>query len=198
MKLRKLISGIVVGALMAISLGTMALAAKSPATDTTPKDPTPAEYAAGVSGPVIKLDGVEVSLPATFTALPEATIASAKSAATQLVGAGATLLKAFECTPDPKFGTDYKESITVRFDCAAVKAGADITVLHQKADGSWEAIKPDSIEDGKLIATFPSLSPVAFAVKGTSDKTGTTAPVLPIVGALCIVGLAFCATKRFA
>jgi hypothetical protein len=75
---------------------------------------------------------------------------------------------------------------------------SDITVLHQKADGSWEAIKPDSIEDGKLIATFPSLSPVAFAVKGTSDKTGTTAPVLPIVGALCIVGLAFCATKRFA
>ena len=68
----------------------------------------------------------------------------------------------------------------ITLNVAGVKKGANIIILHQKADGTWERINPDAVGDGYVIATFKSLSNVAVielpAAKatgnGTSPKTG--------------------------
>ena len=156
-----------------------------------------AVYASNISGDVIKYDGVDVSSPAILKQLSDSTIASAKA-----LGTGG-ILKAVDCedsaNPNGK-GVLYQDTITVRFKSSAFKAGMKITVLHLP-DGSsnWEKITPDSVSDGECIVTFTSLSPVVFTAEGVSDKTGETAPVLPIAAAICLAGVVFFGTKiRFA
>ena len=135
--------------------------------------------------------------PADLKQLADSIIASAKA-----LGTGG-ILKAVDCedsaNPNGK-GVLYNDTITVRFRSSAFKAGMKITVLHQP-DGSsdWEKITPDSVSDGECVVTFTSLSPVVFTAEGVSDKTGETAPVLPIVAAICLAGVVFFGTKiRFA
>lgn len=184
MKLRKFITGLAVSALMVLTLGTTVFAAGSPststATKTTPAASEAAALASGVSGDVIKLDGVDVSLPLTVKALDDATIASAKKAAS------GTVLKAVDAVPTAD--AVYEETITCRFR-VPVKAGQKVTVLHL-AEGSttWETITPDEVGDGIVIATFTSLSPVAFVVEGVSDKTGSSLPAAGIAAAICLAG----------
>ena len=70
----------------------------------------------------------------------------------------------------------------ITFKIPAVKKGANIVLLHQKNDGTWERIKPDVVGDGYIVATFSSYSNV-FVLElpavtndgkatGTSPKTG--------------------------
>lgn len=211
MKLKKFVVGLVASALMIASMATTALAA-SPSTKTVTPTPTPkaststststkksaAEvYASNISGDIIKYDETDVSFPAILKPLSDATIASAKAQGT------GGILKAVDCedsqSPNGK-GTLYQNTITVRFRSSVFKAGMKITVLHQP-DGSsdWEKITPDSVSDGECIVTFTSLSPVVFTAEGVSDKTGETAPVLPIAAVICLAGVVFFGTKfRFA
>ena len=211
MKMKKFVVGLVASALMIASMATTALAA-SPSTKTVTPTPTPkaststststkksaAEvYASNISGDIIKYDETEVSFPAILKPLSDATIASAKAQGT------GGILKAVDCedsqSPNGK-GTLYQNTITVRFRSSVFKAGMKITVLHQP-DGSsdWEKITPDSVSDGECIVTFTSLSPVVFTAEGVSDKTGETAPVLPIAAVICLAGVVFFGTKfRFA
>ena len=209
MKMKKFVVGLVASALMIASMATTALAA-SPSTKTvtpTPKASTSTStstkksaaevYASNISGDIIKYDETEVSFPAILKPLSDATIASAKAQGT------GGILKAVDCedsqSPNGK-GTLYQNTITVRFRSSVFKAGMKITVLHQP-DGSsdWEKITPDSVSDGECIVTFTSLSPVVFTAEGVSDKTGETAPVLPIAAVICLAGVVFFGTKfRFA
>ena len=209
MKMKKFVVGIVASALMIASMETTALAA-SPSTKTvtpTPKASTSTStstkksaaevYASNISGDIIKYDETDVSFPAILKPLSDATIASAKAQGT------GGILKAVDCedsqSPNGK-GTLYQNTITVRFRSSVFKAGMKITVLHQP-DGSsdWEKITPDSVSDGECIVTFTSLSPVVFTAEGVSDKTGETAPVLPIAAVICLAGVVFFGTKfRFA
>lgn len=209
MKLKKFVVGLVASALMIASMATTALAA-SPSTKTvtpTPKASTSTStstkksaaevYASNISGDIIKYDETDVSFPAILKPLSDATIASAKAQGT------GGILKAVDCedsqSPNGK-GTLYQNTITVRFRSSVFKAGMKITVLHQP-DGSsdWEKITPDSVSDGECIVTFTSLSPVVFTAEGVSDKTGETAPVLPIAAVICLAGVVFFGTKfRFA
>ncbi len=211
MKMKKFVVGLVASALMIASMATTALAA-SPSTKTVTPTPTPkaststststkksaAEvYASNISGDIIKYDETDVSFPAILKPLSDATIASAKAQGT------GGILKAVDCedsqSPNGK-GTLYQNTITVRFRSSVFKAGMKITVLHQP-DGSsdWEKITPDSVSDGECIVTFTSLSPVVFTAEGVSDKTGETAPVLPIAAVICLAGVVFFGTKfRFA
>ena len=207
MKMKKFVVGLVASALMIASMATTALAA-SPSTKTVTPTPTPkaststststkksaAEvYASNISGDIIKYDETDVSFPAILKPLSDATIASAKAQGT------GGILKAVDCedsqSPNGK-GTLYQNTITVRFRSSVFKAGMKITVLHQP-DGSsdWEKITPDSVSDGECIVTFTSLSPVVFTAEGVSDKTGETAPVLPIAAAICLAGVVFFGTK---
>lgn len=228
MKMRKFVVGLVASALVVASMATTVFAAKSPSTDKVTPTPTvttapsksddsdkstspkksssskssstksnAAVFASNISGEVIKYDGVDVSSPAILKQLSDSIIASAKA-----LGTGG-ILKAVDCedsaNPNGK-GVLYQDTITVRFRSSAFKAGMKITVLHQP-DGSsdWEKITPDSVSDGECVVTFTSLSPVVFTAEGVSDKTGETAPVLPIAAAICLAGVVFFGTKiRFA
>ena len=78
--------------------------------------------------------------------------------------------------------TDEKAVKEAETRAAAVKKGANIVLLHQKNDGTWERIKPDVVGDGYIVATFSSYSNV-FVLElpavtndgkatGTSPKTG--------------------------
>ena len=223
MKLKKLVVGLVASALLVASMTTTAFAAKSPKTEDVTPTPTPAPssentstrdkssprtpsktdnvdaLASGISGEVIKYDGVDLAqiIPADLYKLSADTIAAARAQG------AANILKAVDAedssSKDGK-GDKYQNSITVRFKSSAFKAGMKITVFHL-ADGQtqFEKITPDSVTDGECIVTFTSLSPVIFATEGTSDKTGETAPILPIAAAICLAGIVFFGTKvRFA
>ena len=228
MKMRKFVVGLVASALVVASMATTVFAAKSPSTDNVTPTPTvttapsksddsdkstnpkksssskssstksnAAVFASNISGEVIKYDGVDVSSPAILKQLSDSIIASAKA-----LGTGG-ILKAVDCedsaNPNGK-GVLYQDTITVRFRSSAFKAGMKITVLHQP-DGSsdWEKITPDSVSDGECVVTFTSLSPVVFTAEGVSDKTGETAPILPIAAVICLAGVVFFGTKiRFA
>ena len=229
MKMKKFVVGLVASALVVASMATTVFAAKSPTTDNVTPTPTVAPstsggssssgsskssggssssssstksnaavFASNITGEVIKYDGVDIDVhPADLKQLADSIIASAKA-----LGTGG-ILKAVDCedsaNPNGK-GVLYNDTITVRFRSSAFKAGMKITVLHQP-DGSsdWEKITPDSVSDGECVVTFTSLSPVVFTAEGVSDKTGETAPVLPIAAAICLAGVVFFGTKiRFA
>ena len=224
MKMRKFVVGLVASALVVASMATTVFAAKSPTTDQVTPTPTVAPstsggssssgssqssggssssssssksnaavFASNISAEVIKYDGADTDVhAAVLKQLSDSVIASARA-----LGTGG-ILKAVDVKDSLK--DMYQSSITVRFKSSAFKAGMKITVLHQP-DGSsdWEKITPDSVSDGECVVTFTSLSPVVFTAEGVSDKTGETAPVLPIAAAICLAGVVFFGTKiRFA
>ena len=69
-------------------------------------------------------------------------------------------------------------------------------VLHKKADGTWEKVESEVV-DGKVKATFTSLSPVVFVTKadsegGDSPKTGDTTGALAITFVALLAGAGYC------
>ncbi len=218
MKMKKLVVGLVASAMLIASMATTAFAASSPTTNNTTPAPASssssssssssassssssssssksnaAVFASNISVEVIKLDGVDIEpYAASVKQLSDSTIADAKA-----LGTGG-ILKAGDIT-DPK-NSKYDNTITLKFKSSAFKAGMKITALHLPAGASaWEKITPDSVSDGECVVTFSSLSPVVFTAEGVSDKTGETAPVLPIAAMICLAGVVFFGTKiRFA
>lgn len=218
MKIKKLLVGVVASVLVVASVATTAFAAQSPSTDTV-VTPTPAPSTSGgssggsssrstakqtinpdvlasnLTGEVIKYDNVDID-PTHAAKLSILSVDTIKSALASMAKANALKAADVEDSEDHP----YNNSITIRFKSSAFKAGMKITVLHQP-DGSstWEKITPDSVSDGECVVTFTSLSPVVFATEGASDKTGETAPILPIVAAICLAGVVFFGAKyRFA
>ena len=211
MKIRKLIVGVVASVLVVASMATSAFAASSPSTDKvvtpTPKpssssssstktqDINPDVLASNISGDVIKYDGVDLdpTIPADLAKLTKDIIKSAQAAG------AANIIKAVDAEDSSNHngkGVNYKDTITVRFRSSAFKAGMKITVFHlPESTNTWEKITPDSVTDGECIVTFNDLSPVVFATAGTSDKTGETAPILPIAAAICLAGVLFFGMK---
>lgn len=121
-------------------------------------------------------------------------------------------------------GTDISSGIKLGIEIAGIKAGKTYVLLHLTKDGVWETIKPDSVVDGKVTATFKSLSPVvaseviilvgeetepeewleprhperaaaAAANPATSPKTAETLPVAGVMALICLAGAAVCANK---
>ena len=211
MKIKKLIVGVVASVLVVASMATSAFAASSPSTDKvvtpTPKpssssssstktqDINPDVLASNISGDVIKYDGVDLdpTIPADLAKLTKDIIKSAQAAG------AANIIKAVDAEDSSNHngkGVNYKDTITVRFHSSAFKAGMKITVFHlPEGTNTWEKITPDSVTDGECIVTFNDLSPVVFATAGTSDKTGETAPILPIAAAICLAGVLFFGMK---
>jgi len=213
MKIKKLLVGVVASVLVVASVATTAFAANSPSTDKIPT-PTPKQtssssgsgtkttptidpdvLASNISGDVIKYDGVDLdpTIPADLAKLTKDIIQGA-------INAGAkNIIKAVDAEDSSNHdgkGTNYQDTITVRFHSSAFKAGMKITVFHLPEDTKqWEKITPDSVTDGECIVTFNNLSPVIFATEGTSDKTGETSPILPIAAAICLAGVVFFGRK---
>ena len=88
--------------------------------------------------------------------------------------------------------------ISITFNVDGIVAGDNVYLLHGLKDGSWETIKPSKVEDGKVTATFTSLSPVAIVkatAASTSPKTAAPVVVAPVAALVCFAGAAVCARK---
>lgn len=186
---------VLLATVMVFAMGITAVAAPSATTVTADKTGATEEAASladgiSVSSKGIKINGVETDVTPVLKAVPAQTVESAKAAAKSLVSANASLLKLV----DVSLPVDF-ETATLTFDIPSVKAGQKVTVLHQQHDGTWEVIKDVEVGNGTVTATFTSLSPVAFVVEGTSDKTGTAMPVLSILAIICLAGVVFCGRK---
>lgn len=147
----------------------------------------------------IVIDGVEVSgAELTVEALP-ATSSAAVAAASWAVANNGTILQMVEVKLPAKFS-----KVTIPFNMTNVMAGQNIIALHLKADGTWEQIIPDKVENGKVTVTFTSLSPVVFVsldkvqVPVKAPKTGETNAV-PFAAATVVAAAAGAvfATKKF-
>lgn len=72
--------------------------------------------------------------------------------------------------------------------CPNVWAGQKVTILHQKADGTWEAIKPSKVGNNTVTFTLTSYSPVAIVIDAAAPKTGDVVGVAGILAAACLAG----------
>lgn len=169
---------VVLTALMVMAMGTTAFAATSPTTKTS--ETTTAE-ATAYANVTVAAGGIVIDGVASTAAQTQA-VASVAPTAKVLQMIDVTLPVSFE-----------KAQLT--FSVNGVTAGQKIAVLHQKHDGSWEVINPDSVGNGTVTATFTSLSPIAFVAYNASAQTGETTPVLPIIVLICAAGIAVCGAK---
>ena len=90
------------------------------------------------------------------------------------------------------------EGISITFDVDGIVAGDKVYLLHGLDGGKWEVINPTKVEDGKVTATFTSLSPVAIVktvAASTSPKTGAPLVVAPLAVLVCFAGATACARK---
>ena len=121
-------------------------------------------------------------------------------------------------------GIDISKGLQLSIGISGIQAGKNYVLLHLTKDGVWETIRPDSIADGKVTATFTSLSPVVAsevivlvgddgghdewpeprhpenaagtpAGAGTSPKTGETLPAAGLMALICLAGAAVCAKR---
>lgn len=175
-------------ALLVLSCATPVLAAPSAeATQPEVKVETSAE---GVT--------VEVEQTVTESVKTEAATEATKAAAAVSADTKATVLAVVEINLTA--GDIPEGGLTLTIAADGIKAGENIVLLHQKADGTWETIKPSEVKDGAVVATFTSLSPVAIvkleapATTGTAPKAGASL-VLPVAALICAAGATVCGRK---
>lgn len=88
---------------------------------------------------------------------------------------------------------------TVTFEVTGLTAADsanNIKILHEKADGTWEVITPDSVADGKVTATFTDFSPVVIVRTTVKAAATGIVTVLPVVAIACVGGIVACAKKE--
>ena len=180
---------VVLTALMVMAMGTTAFAATSPTTKTTTAEATAYANVTVAAGGIV-IDGVASTAAPTVKAVTTAQVEAAQTQAVASVAPTAKVLQMIDVTLPVSF-----EKAQLTFSVNGVTAGQKIAVLHQKHDGSWEVINPDSVGNGTVTATFTSLSPIAFVAYNASAQTGETTPVLPIIVLICAAGIAVCGAK---
>ena len=193
----KKIMALLVAGVLTCSVGLTAFAASSPSTPSTNTTVTGSSTVEGIKvWDKILVDGKEVSSSVSIVEANAEVVKAAEAEAVTAVGANAVVLKVV----DVNFSEGFK-TITISFSLKNVKANDKIVALHQKADGSWETITPDKVEDGKVTVTFTSLSPVAFVtgdVAVKSPKTGDmTVPFVAIIAVVALAGSALVSKKSF-
>lgn len=152
--------------------------------------------AKGVTADQVVFNGKEL----TVTIAPissEDILNDALQQAQTLVNKDASILKLFDVSlPDG----DYSAGVQIKFNVAEIQAGQNVSVLHQRKDGSWENLKVDQVENGAVTATFTSFSPVAIVVSATAPGTGddsSTAKLLVVLAAVAALsGAAFCVYRK--
>ena len=79
---------------------------------------------------------------------------------------------------------------TFTVGCPNVWKGQSVTILHQKKDGSFEAITPSAVADNAVTFTLTSYSPIAIVINtaATSPKTGEIIALVAGLAALCGAG----------
>lgn len=184
---------IVLAAVMVMSMGTTVFAAKSPSTETTVTTDTVAGNYSNVSvfAGGVKMDGKDVAEVPQITAVTQSKVDEAQQQAKSKVASTANVLQVV----DVNIAGSY-EKVTVTFDVNGVTAGQKLSVLVQKADGTWVTVTPDAVANGKVTATFDfAFNTVAFVAYNASAQTGEMMSVLPAMMVACAAGAAVCAKK---
>lgn len=133
---------------------------------------------------------VTSTVNATITAVSTDTAKAAVAQAKSVVGDNAFVASVVELNVPAGTG---EASFTL--GCPNVWAGQSVTILHQKADGSWESIKPTSVANGSVTFTLTSYSPVAIVINATAAKTGDMVMVIAMMAVVCLAGFAVFSKK---
>lgn len=173
-------------ALMVLSMGMTAFAAKSPNGPNSSNSSGSSGSTSTTQPPASQEPAIGDATNTAITQVSAAVAAAAENVAKQ-VSPNAEVVAVVDVTYD---GAIPAGGVTMSFSLPDVQAGDNYVLLHQLADGRWEVINPDSVENGVIKATFTSLSPVAFVkiapvqngntngtpngTNGTTSKPGTT------------------------
>lgn len=126
---------------------------------------------------------VSSSVNATVAAVSAETAAAAIDQAQAVVGANAFVATVVDLQVPA--GTGAAE---FTLGCPNVWAGQSVTILHQKADGSWESITPSKVANNSVTFTLTSYSPVAIVINAAAPKTGDVVTVAGALAAACLAG----------
>ena len=177
-------------ALLVLSCGTTFLAAPSPEAGAD----SPAAGGEKVTIEATAVDSTGKKVEVTINKVDEKVAAEAKEVAAEKSKDSTVLAVVDVVVPE---GTG-KVTVTFSVPGMTKDLAGKIYLLHEKHDGTWEVIHPDKVEDGKVTATFTSLSPVAIVkiadTATTLPKTGAPV-VLPVLALICAAGAAGCAKK---
>lgn len=201
--MKKKIAAILSAAMVLVMGSTTVFAATSPVAEGV----TPATLKEAVS--TVTVDGQTVEV----TEITTSELASASEVAKTLVTGNVTsaaIVAAFDVTSGAGQAT---------FEISGIAAGDNVMILHWNGT-EWEKITPNSVENGKVTATFSSFSPVVIvklaetpvvnttnnntATNNTtttsettvaSPQTGETASILPLLAVICMGGVVVCGKK---
>ena len=126
---------------------------------------------------------VSSSVNATVAAVSAETAAAAIDQAQAVVGANAFVATVVDLQVPA--GTGAAE---FTLGCPNVWAGQSVTILHQKADGSWESITPSRVANNSVTFTLSSYSPVAIVINAAAPRTGDVVAVAGALAAACLAG----------
>ncbi len=115
---------------------------------------------------------------ASVTAVSMETAKGMISVANQVIGRGAFIASVVDLHGGPG---------TYTLGCPNVWAGQRVTVLHKKADGTYEAVAPSAVANNSVTFTLTSTSPVALVIDTVaSPKTGD---VVAAAAAIAMAGM---------
>ena len=212
---KKILSAVALSLAMVLTFGMTVCAEVSPATQlmegvAVEKDQL--VYDADGNSMMLSLEAEKLSAEKVEAVNTEVSETNIKKYFPQAVGA-ATVKAAFDL--EITNGMDISGGVEITLNVPKIELAANqaIYLLHQKKDGTWEVIKPSSYADGKIVAKFFSLSPVAVIVveeapaadtntntdttttPAQSPKTGETLPVAGIMAVICLAGAVVCAKR---
>lgn len=153
-------------ALMVLSMGMTAFAANSPGNGNSTNSSGSGSSTTAPSQDIAVGNATNTTITPVTTAVRDA----AENVAKQ-VSPDAQVTAVVDVTYD---GTIPAGGVQISFSLAGVQAGDNYVLLHQLPDGRWEVIRPDSVENGVIKATFTSLSPVAFVKIASAQNGGST------------------------
>ena len=192
--MKKRILALVCATVMALAMGMTVCAAPSVGADSvTTETVAPSEVTTpsqsidyGTVKDMVANTTVSSSIPCTFNEVGMDTVAAALDYAKSAVGANALLVTIFD------LHAEGAGTFTVGCN---VKAGQNVSVLHEKADGVWEVIKPTSVANGSVTFNMTTYSNVAIVVNGTASKTADVAGVAAVMALVSMAGAAVCGKK---
>lgn len=92
---------------------------------------------------------------------------------------------------------------TFTLACPNVWKGQKVSILHLKADGTYEVIAPNKVENNAVTFTMTSYSPIAIVIDTASPKTADTGlaagmliAIMAMIGAVGAVGCAVIYRKK--
>lgn len=171
---------------LASAMTVTSFAAPSVSTDTVANEELATgsqQFTAATIEEFAKTTTVSSSVNATVVAVTTETAAAAISQAKAVVGANAFVASVVDLQVPA--GTGAAE---FTLNCPNVWAGQKVTILHQKADGTWETIKPSKVGNNTVTFTLTSYSPVAIIVDAAAPKTGDVVTVAGVLAAACLAG----------